>query len=95
MSEICDACRKIAMYTVTIGDRDGLSMVVCEECTDEAARRFQSNNDFQAWMAEVDRMVIVLSDVSAHDLPDCAFRDWFDDGMPPKEAAEMALEDVE
>ncbi|KKL61338.1 hypothetical protein LCGC14_2196300 [marine sediment metagenome] len=87
MSEICDACRKIAMYTVTIGDRDGLSMVVCEECTKKAWDEVK----FKNWMIEVDDKVMDEAGVSVNDLPSCTFRPWFDEKLSPEEVAEMAL----
>ena len=29
--------------------------------------------------------------LSSDDLPDCCYRDWFDDGMTPRAAANMAI----
>ena len=46
---------------------------------------------FDAWMENVDAAVDVLSGVSVHDLPDCMFRDWFDDRVSFVSAAKRAL----
>lgn len=46
---------------------------------------------FVNWMAQVDRGVYALAQVSVHDLGDCALRDMYDDGMSPLEAAHEAL----
>jgi hypothetical protein len=29
-----------------------------------------------------------------HDLPDCPFADWFGDGVSPREAARLAIENA-
>jgi hypothetical protein len=49
---------------------------------------------FKKWMAEVDIAVGARAFVSAYDLPDQPYRDWFEEGMPPDEAAVLALEDA-
>lgn len=49
---------------------------------------------FNKWMAEANGHVLRLTGVSIYELPDCTFRDWFDDGVSPKEAAEYALEEA-
>jgi len=49
-------------------------------------------SDFERWMREVDREVRAISGVSVHDLADCPFRDWFEDGESAQDAAQMALE---
>jgi hypothetical protein len=49
---------------------------------------------FKKWMAEVDISVGARAFVSAYDLPDQPYRDWFEEGMPPDEAAVLALEDA-
>lgn len=48
---------------------------------------------FRQWMQEVDREVQAIAFLSVHDLADQPFRDWYDDGVEPLEAAEMTLED--
>jgi hypothetical protein len=46
---------------------------------------------FKLWMEQVDRVVDALSGVSVHDLPDCLYRDWFDDNVHAETAARRAL----
>lgn len=47
--------------------------------------------DYGTWFARVNRQVVRISGVGADDLPDQSWRDWFDDGMTPNEAAREAL----
>ena len=49
---------------------------------------------FRNWMQEVDACIDDLSGFISDDLPDCPYRDWFDDDMSPEEAAEFALHRV-
>lgn len=42
---------------------------------------------FRYWMNRVDILVTVSTGLSAHDLPDRPYRDWYDSGMSPAEAA--------
>lgn len=46
---------------------------------------------FSQWMQAVDATVESRAGVSVHDLPDCCFRDWFEDETPPATAARRAL----
>lgn len=46
---------------------------------------------FKAWMAKVDAVVSARSGLSADDLPDCCYRDWYDDGVKPAAAAARAI----
>ena len=51
---------------------------------------------FEAWMAKADVVCLAISGeyssgLSIHDLPDCPFRDWFDEGVSPKSAAHRAI----
>src|SRR5262245_12217044 len=39
--------------------------------------------NFDEWMVRIDNAVQALSGLSAHDLPDAPYRDWFDDGLSP------------
>lgn len=48
--------------------------------------------DFNTWMDAVDREIISVCGLGVNDLPDQSFRDWFDDGLTPREAAEYTLE---
>jgi hypothetical protein len=53
-----------------------------------------ADDEFEAWMHRVDLAVQSASGVSVHDLPDYAFRDAFDGGSPPGEAAREVLEEA-
>jgi hypothetical protein len=47
---------------------------------------------FDAWMREVDRQIVRRSfGCTSADLPDCCYRDWYDDGLPAKVAAGRAM----
>jgi hypothetical protein len=46
---------------------------------------------FDDWMHKVDRSVESFAGLSAFDLPDCPYRDWYDDELTPREAALKAL----
>lgn len=46
---------------------------------------------FEEWMALVDAAVQSRTGMSADDLPDCCYRDWYDDGLSPKQAAIRAI----
>lgn len=51
-----------------------------------------ANEDhFRDWMGAVDRAVSARVGLSAADLPDCPYRDWFDDGVTPQTAARRAV----
>jgi hypothetical protein len=50
-----------------------------------------SNPAFKAWMKQVDDAVQGTVGLSVHDLPDQPFMDWYQDEVPPKEAAADAL----
>ena len=50
------------------------------------------NPTFEQWMARVDRVILTSIGISIHDLPDCPFRDWYDDRLRPVRAAARALE---
>jgi hypothetical protein len=49
---------------------------------------------FKKWMAEVDIALGARAFVSAFDLPDQSYRDWFEEGLSPDEAAALALKDA-
>jgi hypothetical protein len=50
---------------------------------------------FERWMGMVDTRIRKLAwGITARDLPDCSYRDWYDSGMSPTEAADEALEDA-
>ena len=46
---------------------------------------------YAAWMREVDREVSDLMGLGVDDLPDCLYRDWFNDGVSPHTAARRAV----
>jgi hypothetical protein len=48
---------------------------------------FYNDSNFQNWMQAVDRAVSARLGVSTLDLADMAYRDWYDDGLAPAEAA--------
>ena len=48
-------------------------------------------DSFDDWMAAVDQLVNERAGLSVHDLPDCPFRRWFDDGVSPSGAARQAI----
>lgn len=50
-----------------------------------------SDPTFEAWMKEVDEFLLAEAMVNHHDLADQTYRDWFDSGMAPAEAAIEAL----
>lgn len=48
---------------------------------------------FRTWFTLVDKQVqFIAFGCSAHDLPDMPYRTWFEGGMRPDAAAELALE---
>ena len=48
---------------------------------------------FEKWMQAVDQGVDAIAGLSAHDLADAPFRDLYDSGESPNEAAEYVLLD--
>lgn len=46
---------------------------------------------FEQWMALVDGQCERRAGCSVHDLPDCCFRDWFEDGVSASGAAVRAI----
>jgi hypothetical protein len=48
-------------------------------------------SDFDQWMQQVDQAVDALAGCSVYDLPDFAFRDAYDGGLTPSEAARSVL----
>ncbi len=46
---------------------------------------------FEAWMTKVDEALERKTMLTSGDLPDCAYWDWFDDGVTPARAAERAF----
>jgi len=50
-----------------------------------------NKSTFAEWMKKVDALVWTRAGCSVHDLPDCCFGDWFDDGLTPGSAANEAI----
>ena len=46
---------------------------------------------FIDWLCKVNRAIEARYGLTTDDLPDCPYRDWFEDGMSPTTAARMAL----
>lgn len=49
---------------------------------------------FEEWFGDVNAAVIRRIGLSVHDLPDCPFRDWFEDGFSAKSAASAAIREA-
>jgi Family of unknown function (DUF5419) len=47
--------------------------------------------EFGVWMVKVDDAVKTLAGISADDLADYCYRDAFEDGLSPKQAARRAI----
>lgn len=50
-------------------------------------------SDFQDWMKKVDQEVAKSCGLSVYDLPDCPFRDWYNFGISPRQAAKRAIKE--
>lgn len=50
-----------------------------------------SNLTFKQWLAKVNEQVRARAGCSIRDLPDCPFRDWYEDGVTPVVAGERAI----
>lgn len=46
---------------------------------------------FQEWLKAVDAVLASRIGMSHDDLPDCCYRDWYDDGISPGRAAGRAM----
>ena len=46
---------------------------------------------FEEWLKEVDEILWSKVGLSKDDLPDCSYRDWYDEGMSPVRAAGKAV----
>jgi len=59
-------------------------------------RVYKSAGDraFKEWMGKVDASVGAKCGLSVYDLPDCPFRDWFEDEMRPGDAARAAIREA-
>lgn len=48
---------------------------------------------FAVWMALVNRRVVRRIGIGVLDLGDATYRDWYDDGIDPQEAANLAIDE--
>jgi hypothetical protein len=46
---------------------------------------------FAQWLACVDHWLLARTGMVSADLPDCCYRDWFEDGVTPRQAASRAI----
>lgn len=51
------------------------------------------SGNFEAWMSRVDSVLERRIGLSSQDLSDCCYRDWYDCGMTPSEAATEVLQE--
>lgn len=49
---------------------------------------------FEEWMRKVDQAVQRITGLGVFDLPDVAYRDWYDDGVSVKSAASRAIKNA-
>jgi hypothetical protein len=54
-----------------------------------------NDTDFDTWMRQVDECIGRRCGLSSSDLPDWTYRDAFDDGLSPEEAAAEALDNAQ
>ena len=47
-----------------------------------------------AWIAEIDKLVLARYGFSVHDLPDQPFSDWYEDGITPEQCIAL-IDDFE
>ena len=57
-------------------------------------RRCDDGASFEAWMARVDGALVRKVGVSSSDLPDCCYRDMYDAGCTPEDAADEAIDNA-
>ena len=46
---------------------------------------------FEEWMRKIDALLLYCRGIRLYDLPDCPYRDWYDDRLRPIRAANKAL----
>lgn len=46
---------------------------------------------FEEWLRAVDAAISAKCGLTHDDLPDCCYRDWYDDGVSAKSAAARAI----
>jgi len=52
----------------------------------------EEQTPFEVWLQKIDYELDRWGGLTTGDLDDCCYRDWFDSGMGPTGAAELALE---
>jgi len=50
--------------------------------------------NFGTWIREVDTLCIGKFGLGVNDLPDMAYRDWYDDGITVEEAMELVEDEL-
>ncbi len=50
---------------------------------------------FQGWLAQVSELIAGAMGLALDDLPDQSYRDWFEDGMTPRQGAQAVVEQLE
>ena len=62
-------------------------------CTLHKIERDKRQRKFDGWMRNVNKAIESICGLTADDLADCPFADWFEDGIEPNEAAQLVLEE--
>ena len=90
-------CRDCPQFEVARRANVGYEAGKCARLNRRVAGRwptcahYTESNGFAVWMQAVDSEVWATTGVSVHDLPDCLYRDWYDDGTKPQTAAKRAI----
>jgi len=67
-------------------------MAAVDKPSAKAWMNYAGNDEFFAlWMALVDRRVVRRVGLGVLDLSDANYHDWYDDGVTPAQAAELAV----
>ena len=54
----------------------------------------EDHSTFDEWMKRCDMILMRTRGMSVHDLPDCTYRDWYDDRVKPIFAVNKALSEA-
>lgn len=75
--------------------RDGLMQKVIEKAEGDSSVQDYANGDkwFAVWLKVLDIRVLQTWGVGLFDLRDFTLRDWFDDGITPKQALRLIREE--
>jgi hypothetical protein len=52
------------------------------------------NQTFEEWLKQVDRLLVAKTGMDHRDLPDCCYRDMYDDRTPVGAAAKKAIKNA-